>query len=278
LDYQKKVNLVAIDHPSLSLNYQTKLLNISRNHFYYQPVVSQDDIRIMGLIDRIFTDRPFYGSRRIMEDLKQDYHEQVNRKRVIRLMREMGLEAIYPKSRIGLSNPNLQHLKYPYLLKNLPILRPNQVWGTDITYIRLVKGFCYLVAIIDWFSRYGIAWRLSENMEIEFCLENLKQALNINTPEIQNSDQGSHFTSPQYTKLLTDQNIRISMDGRGRCMDNIFTERLWRSLKYENIYINEYRSFYEAKQGIKSYFNFYNQNRKHQSLNYQTPAQVYFKK
>ena len=188
----------------------------------------------------------------------------------------MGIEAIYPKKR--LSDPNSQHQKYPYLLKNLPIISPNQVWGTDITYIRLVKGFCYLVAIIDWFSRYVVAWTLSETMEIEFCLDNLKQALNINVPVIQNSDQGSHFTSSQYTKLLTDQNIQISMDGRGRCMDNIFTERLWRSLKYEDIYIHDYRNFPEAKLGINNYFNFYNNDRKHQSLDYRTPAQIYFRK
>ena len=276
LDYQTKVSFVNINHPSLSLNYQTQLLDISRNNFYHQPIVNPDDIRIMGLMDKIFTDRPFYGSRRITQDLKQDYQEQVNRKRVQRLMREMGIEAIYPKPNTSPNNP--LHLKYPYLLKNLSIIRSNQVWGTDITYIRLLKGFCYLVAIIDWYSRYVIAWTLSETMEIEFCLENLQKALNVNIPEVQNSDQGSHFTSPKYTKLLTDKNIQISMDGRGRCMDNIFTERLWRSLKYEDIYIHDYRNFYEARMGINKYFNFYNDQRRHQSLNYRTPAEIYFKK
>jgi len=275
LDSQTKLNFITADHPDLSLNYQTQLLDISRSHFYYQPAsVSVDDIRVMGLMDKIFTDRPFYGSRRILQDLKQDYQEQVNRKRVIRLMQEMGLEAIYPKKRITI--PNLQHFKYPYLLKNLPIIRPNQVWGTDITYIKLLGGFCYLIALLDWFSRYVIAWTLSETLNIDFCIENLQRALQLNIPEIHNSDQGSHFTSPQYTKILLGKNISISMDGRGRCMDNIFTERLWRTIKYEDIYIRDYRTPGEARSGIGEYFNFYNNDRKHQSLNYRTPAQLYF--
>lgn len=226
-------------------------------------------------MDKIFTDCPFYGSRRITEDLRQDYHEQVNRKRVVRLMREMGLEAIHPKKITTI--PNQQHLKYPYLLKNLPIVRPNQVWGTDITYIRLLGGFCYLVALLDWFSRYVITWTLAETLDIDFCIENLQKALNINIPEIHNSDQGSHFTSSQYTSLLTAHpSIQISMDGRGRCMDNIFTERLWRTVKYENIFIRDYRTPNEAKMGIGEYFDFYNNRRKHQSLDYRTPAQLYF--
>ena len=277
LDYQKKASFVNPDYSKLTLTEQTQLLNISRSHFYYKPIVNSEDIRIMGDIDEIFTKYPFYGSRRIKAELAGcPYEINICREYVQHLMRKMGLVAIYPKKVTTIPNP--QHIKYPYLLKHLPIIRCNQVWGTDITYIRLFKGFCYLVAIIDWFSRYVIAWTLSETMEIEFCLENLIKALNINIPEIQNSDQGSHFTSSQYTKLLTDQNIQISMDGRGRCMDNIFTERLWRSLKYEDIYIHDYRNFLEAKQGINKYFNFYNNDRKHQSLNYQTPAQIYFTK
>lgn len=275
MDYQTKIKFITPCHPNLTLNYQTQLLDISRSHFYYQPAaVSADDIRVMGLMDKIFTDRPFYGSRRITEDLKQDYQEQINRKRVIRLMREMGLEAIYPKKRTTI--PNQQHLKYPYLLKNLAVIRPNQVWGTDITYIKLLGGFCYLVALLDWFSRYVIAWTLSETLDIDFCVENLQRALELNIPEIHNSDQGSHFTSPLYTNLLLDKSINISMDGRGRCMDNIFTERLWRTVKYENIFINEYHTPREAKSGLTEYFNFYNNHRKHQSLDYRTPAQLYF--
>lgn len=275
MDYQTKINFVTADNPDLTLNYQTQLLDISRSRFYYQPVpVSPDDIRVMGLMDTIFTDRPFYGSRRILQDLRQDYHEQINRKRVIRLMREMGLEAIYPKKITTI--PNLQHLKYPYLLKNVVAERPNHIWGTDITYIRLLGGFCYLVALLDWFSRYVIAWTVSETLNIDFCIENLQRALQLNIPEIHNSDQGSHFTSPLYTGILTGREIQISMDGRGRCMDNIFTERLWRTVKYENIFIRDYRTPREARNGIDEYFDFYNNKRKHQSLDYRTPAQLYF--
>lgn len=275
MDYRSKISLVTLDHPDLSLSFQTQLLNISRSPFYYQPVpVSADDIRVMGLMDKIFTNCPFYGSRRILHDLREDYHEQINRKRVIRLMREMGLEAIYPKKVTTI--PNQQHLKYPYLLKHLLIVRPNQVWGTDITYIRLLKGFCYLVALLDWFSRYVIAWTISETLDIDFCIENLQRALELNTPEIHNSDQGSHFTSPQYTDILTGKEIQISMDGRGRCMDNIFTERLWRTVKYENVYIHDYRTAKEVRAGFAKYFDFYNNRRKHQSLDYRTPAELYF--
>lgn len=275
MDFQARKNLILPSYPELSIARQAELLDISRAAFYYQPVpVSPDDIRIMNLMDKIFTDCPFYGSRRILSDLRQDYHENINRKRVQRLMREMGLEAIYPKPKT--SPDNALHLKYPYLLKNLPIIRPNQVWGTDITYIKLLKGFCYLVALLDWFSRYVIAWQLSETLDIYFCLENLQTALQLNTPEIHNSDQGSHFTSPQYTDILQNKEIQISMDGRGRCMDNIFTERLWRTVKYENIYLHNYRNMREVKDGLTEYFNFYNHKRKHQSLDYCTPAQLYF--
>jgi len=275
LDFQTKQGLILPEHPNLSIVRQTQLLDISRSGFYYQPVpVSADDIRIMGLMDKIFTDCPFYGSRRILHDLREDYCENINRKRVIRLMREMGLQAIYPKKITTI--PDQQHLKYPYLLKNLPIVRPNQVWGTDITYIRLLGGFCYLVALLDWFSRYVIAWTLAETLDIGFCIENLQRALELNIPEIHNSDQGSHFTSPQYTGILTGKEIQISMDGRGRCMDNIFTERLWRTVKYENVFIRDYRNPREARAGLAEYFEFYNNRRKHQSLDYRTPAQLYF--
>jgi putative transposase len=277
LDYQTKISLLTKDHPDLTLNYQSQLFNISRSHFYYQPVpASPDDIRLMELIDKIFTDYPFYGSRRITEELKQNHNELANRKRIVRLMQTMGLEAIYPKKRTTI--PNQSHFKYPYLLRNLPITQPNQVWGTDITYIKLIKGFCYLVAILDWHSRYVIAWAIAETLDINFCLDNLQTALNINTPKIHNSDQGSHFTSPQYTNILLNKNINISMDGRGRCMDNIFTERLWRTVKYENVYLHDYQTHSQAKQGLTEYFNFYNNKRLHQSLGYLTPAQIYFQK
>jgi len=178
-----------------------------------------------------------------------------------------------------LSDPDKSNRKFPYLLSGLPIIGANQVWGTDITYIKLIKGFAYLVAIMDWFSRYVIARELSETLEIEFCLNNLRRALNIGTPKIHNSDQGSHFTSPKYIDILSGkENIKISMDGRGRCMDNIFTERLWRTVKYENVYLNEYQNCGEANQGLTEYFKFYNERRKHQSLDYRTPAQIYFQK
>ncbi len=282
MDHQSKLNLIVPDHPDISLSRQSQLLDISRASLYYQPIVNPEEIRIMGYMDKIFTDTPFYGSRKIQADLRdKPYEIFICREHVQRLMREMGLEAIYPKAKKGfnLSDPNGQHKKYPYLLKNLPIISPNQVWGTDITYIRLLKGFCYLVAIIDWYSRYVLAWTLSETLEIDFCLDNLKKALNINIPSIHNSDQGSHFTSPQYTApLIMNPSIQISMDGRGRCMDNIFTERLWRSVKYENIYIYDYQNFKEAKYGIDKYFNFYNNQRKHQALDYRTPAQLYLGK
>ena len=277
MDFQTKQNLILPKSPDLSITRQTQLLDISRSGFYYQPVpVSTEEIRIMGFMDKIFTDCPFYGSRKIKHELESEPYEIfICREHVQRLMREMGLEAIYPKKRTTI--PNQQHLKYPYLLKNLPIIRPNQVWGTDITYIKLKDGFCYLVALLDWFSRYVITWTLAETLDIDFCLENLQRALNINIPEIHNSDQGSHFTSPQYTGLLAAHpSIQISMDGRGRCMDNIFTERLWRTVKYENVYISDYILPREARVGIGKYFDFYNNRRKHQSLNYRTPAQLYF--
>jgi putative transposase len=277
LDFQTKRDLILPGHPNLSIARQTELLDISRSGFYYQPVpVSPEEIRIMGCMDKIFTECPFYGSRRIKHELESEpYKIFICREHVQHLMRLMGLEAIYPKKLTTI--PNLQHLKYPYLLKNLPIVRPNQVWGTDITYIKLLGGFCYLVALLDWFSRYVIAWTLAETLDIDFCVENLQRALELNIPEIHNSDQGSHFTSPQYTNLLSAHpSIHISMDGRGRCMDNIFTERLWRTVKYENVFIRDYKTPNEARTGIGEYFDFYNHRRKHQSLDYRTPAQLYF--
>lgn len=263
----------------ISISRQADLLNISRSSIYYTPAIDPDDIRIMNAIDEIFTKYPFYGHRRIRKDLQSDYEIQIGKKRTIGLMKNMGLEAIYPKKKWHLSDPDRNTKKFPYLLSGLPIIRPNQVWGTDITYIKLSKGFVYLVAIMDWFSRYVVNWELSETLEIEFCLNNLKGALAIGAPEIHNSDQGSHFTSSQYIDILNGkEKIKISMDGRGRCMDNIFTERLWRTVKYENIYLNEYQDIGEVNRGLREYFKFYNEKRKHQSLNYQTPAQIYFTK
>lgn len=264
---------------SISVSRQADLLDISRSSVYYQSTVDPEDVRIMNAIDVIFTKYPFYGHRRIREDLQSDYEIQIGKKRTISLMKHMGLEAIYPKRKWRLSDPEKDARKFPYLLSGLPIASPNQVWGADITYIKLSKGFAYLVAIMDWFSRYIVSWELSETLKIEFCLNTLKRALKIGTPLIHNSDQGSHFTSQQYIDILDSKGkIKISMDGRGRYMDNIFTERLWRTIKYENVYLNEYENIEEANHGLSEYLRFYNEKRKHQSLRYRTPAQIYFNK
>lgn len=265
---------IDINHPDLSLTKQAELLGISRSSLYYQPrPVDPFTISVMNEVDEIYTAWPFYGSRKITEELKRRDFE-VNRKRIQRLMGVMGLEAIYPKK--NLSKPNKQHHVYPYLLKDLTINKPDQVWGVDITYIRLANSFAYLVAIMDWRSRFVLAWGLSDQMTVEFCLEALEKALKINLPGIHNSDQGSQFTSQPYLGLLkAHPTIRISMDGRGRCFDNIFTERLWRSVKYEEVYLKEYLNFFEARNQLDDYFKFYNHKRIHSSLDYQTPAEVY---
>lgn len=260
----------------ISLIRQSEILDISRSSFYYQPKVNEREIRIMNLIDEIYTDYPFYGSRNIRDEIRDRTELIVNRKPIQRLMRIMGLQAIYPKKR--LSSPDKQHKTYPYLLRNLIIAKPNQVWSTDVTYIKLERGFVYLVALMDWFSRYVLNWKLSSNLESDFCVQNLKEAINERIPEIHNSDQGSQFTSQNYTDTLKEKEIKISMDGRGRYLDNIFVERLWRTVKYENVYLNSYADIYEAQTGLNDYFDFYNYKRRHMSLNRQTPAQVYFKK
>lgn len=240
------------------------------------PTVDPDDILIMNTIDAIYTQYPFYGSRRIQHELRQEHGISACREHIARLMRIMGIEAIYPKAkREYTSQPSKEHAIYPYVLKNLIITLPNQVWGTDITYVRLTNGFCYLVALLDWYSRYVIAWRLSETLHEQFCLDNLNHALTIATPDIHNSDQGSHFTSPQYTDILNAHTIQISMDGKGRCMDNIFTERLWRTVKYENIYLRSYENSDHARNGLAEYFTFYNTRRPHQALDMKTPYELY---
>ena len=252
------------------------MLGLSRASWYYEPVEeSQENLGLMRLIDRQYTRVPFYGSRRMTAWLQcQGY--AVNRKRVARLMRGMGIEAVYAKPK--LSQPGEGHKIYPYLLRRLRIERRDQVWCTDITYIPMAQGFLYLVAVMDWFSRFVLSWALSLTMELEFCLEALRSALRRGRPEIFNSDQGSQFTSEQFLGELEGRNIAISMDGRGRCLDNIFIERLWRSLKYEEVYLRDYQFVSEARTGIEKYFQFYNQERLHQSLDYQTPAAMYFGK
>jgi len=256
-----------------SVRRQCRLLGLNRSGLYYEPLgEGEENLRLMRLLDEQYTRTPFYGSRRMTEWLGTKGFV-VNRKRVSRLMSLMGIEAVYPKPK--LSQPGEGHRIYPYLLRGLPVERVNQVWSTDITYIRMARGFVYLVAVMDWFSRYILSWRLSPHMEMDFCVDALRCALRRGRPEIFNSDQGSQFTSEKFTAVLEDRKIAISMDGRGRCMDNIFIERLWRSLKYEEVYLKDYESEGEAREGIERYFRFYNQDRLHQSLEYRTPAAIY---
>lgn len=228
----------------------------------------------MNLIDEIYTEFPYYGSPRITAELERQ-KRPVNHKRIERLMKLMGLRALYPRPRTSIPEP--AHLKYPYLLKGLLVVRPDQVWGTDITYVRAAGTWFYLVAIIDWFSRYVLSWRLAETMEVASCIETLEEALETAIPEIHNSDQGSQFTAEEYIGVIKRHpTIQISMDGRGRCFDNIFTERLWRTVKYEEVYLKEYCSGSDARASLGDYFTTYNTRRLHSSLNYKTPAEVYF--
>ncbi len=262
-------------HPEISVRRQCDLLGVNRSGLYYQPMgESEENLMLMRLIDEEYTRHPFYGSRRITVWLCDQGHE-VNRKRVSRLMEAMGIEAIYPKPKLSQSGEG--HKIYPYLLKGVEVTRINQVWSTDITYIRMAQGFVYLVAVMDWFSRFVLSWALSLTMELDFCVEALKRALRRGRPEIFNNDQGTQFTSEKFTGELERRGITISMDGRGRCFDNIFIERLWRSLKYEEVYVREYVSVPEAQTGIGNWFRFYNQERRHQSLGYQTPADLYLR-
>ena len=261
---------------NLSIGRQAELLGISRSSLYYKPIVDEADLVTMKAIDEIFTARPFYGSRRIQQDLKYDYHVDICRDHVRNLMRLMGLESVYPKKarNTSLSDPN--HIKYPYLLRDIIADFPNHIWGSDITYIRLAHGFCYLYAIIDWFSRKVVGWSLSETLESDFCVETMNLAIKQNgQPDISNTDQGSQFTDKKFIEILKENDVKISMDGRGRCLDNIFTERLWRSLKYEEVYLKSYQDIAEAKRNIDIYFHFYNNLRRHQSLDYKTPSEVY---
>lgn len=253
---------------------QTELLGIARSTAYYRPIINSEEDFYMKKIDEIYTAWPYFGSRRIRAILERRGYD-IGRDRVCSLMRRMGIEAIYPKHRTTF--PNAQHRKYPYLLKGLIICRPNHVWSTDITYIRLQHGFIYLVAILDWFSRYVLSFRISITLEDEFCIEALEESLERTIPEIFNSDQGSQFTGNGFTGVLESNKVQISMDSKGRAYDNIFTERLWRSVKYEEVYLKNYQSPLEAYESLKKYFHFYNHERPHQSLDYQTPAEIYFK-
>ena len=247
---------------------------MNRSSFYYKPVEpSETELTLMKVIDRQYLETPFYGSRKMAAWLKSQ-GEIVNRKKVRRLMQLMGLKAIYRRPRT--SPPGKGNKIYPYLLKGLKISRPNQVWAADITYIPMQKGFMYLVVIMDWYSRYVLAWRLSNTMESDFCIEALKEAFKKGCPEILNTDQGSQFTSNEFVGILESRGIKVSMDGTGRYMDNLFIERLWRTLKYEEVYLKAYQDASAARTEIAKYFRFYNAERPHQSLKYKTPAQVYY--
>ena len=260
----------------LPINRQCLALDISRSSAYRKPAgVSADDIDLMRKLDELHLRRPFKGSRRLRDDLWDNYNLQVNRKRVQRLMRLMGIRALHPGAKTTRRNP--KHKVYPYLLRELEINRVNQVWCTDLTYIPMRKGFLYLVAIMDWHSRKVLSWRLSNSLDAAPCVEALEEALaNYGTPEIFNSDQGCQFTSEDFTDVLKDNGIKISMDGKGRWMDNVFIERLWRSLKYEEVYLKAYDSVAQARQGIDDWLMFYNEERRHASLSRITPDQIYY--
>jgi len=264
--------LIETDHPNLSIARQAALLGMSRSSVYYVPYRSPRDVRLMRLLDELYLDFPYYGVRRMHAALRRR-GEEVGRDHVRTLLRQLGLTAFYPKPRTSVAHP--EHTVYPYLLRGISITHVNQVWSTDITYIPMPQGWVYLVAIMDWFSRYVLSWKLSITMEVDFCCEALSEALSLARPEIFNSDQGSQFTSTAFTGLLKAQSVQISMDGRGRVFDNIFIERLWRSLKQEEVYPHAYDSIYQAKAGIGRYFRQYNEQRLHQALDYSTPAEVY---
>jgi len=266
------------EHPFLSLRQQFEILEISRSGYYRIPVkITPFNLLLMRHIDEEYTRHPFLGVIKMTLYLKrQGYH--VNYKRIRRLMRSMGLVALYPKPNLSLANK--AHERYPYLLRGVKIVRKNQVWSTDITYIRTRNGFCYLVAIIDWHSRLVIDWEVSNSLDVEFCQKVLRRSLLKGTPEIFNMDQGSQFTSKEFLDIFRidnlDMNIKISMDGKGRALDNIFVERLWRTVKYENIYLNDYDSIREVRIGLIAYFDYYNDERLHQSLLYKTPRSVFY--
>ena len=273
MSVERRRTVVDRRHPSLSVVRQCQLLDISRSGLYYQPAgISEEDLTLMKLIDRQYLATPFYGARRLVAWLKYHGH-RVNRKRVRRLMCIMGLKAIYRRPRTSKSAPS--NKIYPYLLSGMAITRPNQVWAADITYIPMARGFLYLVAIIDWYSRYVLSWRLSNTMDAGFCAEALEEALRKGRPDIFNTDQGAQFTGEAFTGLLQQHGVRISMDGKGRYSDNLFIERLWRTVKYEEVYLKAYQDGRDARTGISNYFRFYNTERPHQALGYRTPAEVF---
>jgi len=265
--------MIELNHTTLSLRQQCRIVGLARASWHYDPAgESAENLRLMKRIDREYTRHPFYGVRRITAWLRSK-GQAINPKRVRRLMRTMGLETLYRRKR--LSVPEKAHKKYPYLLRKLTIDRPNQVWCADITYLQMRGGFLYLAAVMDWHSRYVLSWTLSDRLEGNFCVEALEMALRRGRPEIFNTDQGSQFTSAAFTGVLSKREIAISMDGRGRCFDNILIERLWRTVKYEEVYLNDYDDQQHAEASLRKYFGFYNRERGHATFKYRTPASVY---
>lgn len=269
-----KRRLLEPGYPSLSVRRQCELIGLNRSSYYYQPIPESPlNLTLMRLIDEQYLETPFYGYLKMTRHLRENKGYRVNHKRVYRLMQQMGLRAVVPRPHT--SRPHPEHKIYPYLLRGLKITRPNQVWSTDITYIPMQRGFMYLVAVLDWYSRYVLSWEVSNTLDGDFCLLALERALQQDQPDIFNTDQGSQFTANAFTGRLEQAEIRISMDGKGRVFDNIFIERLWRTVKYEHIYLREYNNGLELVAGLAHYFDFYNHERFHQSLEYRTPAQVY---
>jgi putative transposase len=264
---------------SLSIKHQCELLSISRSTKYYTPGTSGKDLDLMHKMDVLYTENPTRGTRRLSMALWKQFGIGVGRCKVRRLMQRMGIAAIYPKRNPNLSLPNKLHEKYPYLLRDVPITRINQVWSTDITYVRMDGGFVYLTAVIDWYSRFVLAWRLSTTLDTRFCREALEEALaQYGKPEIFNTDQGCQYTSVEFTGVLKAHEIQISMDGKGRALDNVFVERLWRTVKYEDIYLKQYANVAECKKGLTEFFERYNWRREHSSLAYSYPGEIYFGK
>jgi putative transposase len=275
LTLEQKRKAVEPEHKKISICRQCELLGLNRSGLYYKPCgETQHNEQLMKLIDEQYIETPFYGIDKMTEWLRRKGH-YVNHKRVRRLMRQMGLEAVYPRRKRGLSISDKQHRIYPYLLKDVQIIRQDQVWSADITYVRMYHGWLYLAAVMDWFSRYVLSWEVSITLESDFCIKALKCALSYGRPDIFNTDQGSQFTNNDFTDILKSADIQISMDGRGRVFDNIFSERLWRTVKVEEVYLRDYQTVAEARYYLGRYFDFYNNRRLHQALGYRTPAEVY---
>jgi putative transposase len=270
-----RTKMVEKESESMTIKRQCTLLSVSRTSIYYTPAINDHDKVLMDRIDELFTEDPTRGTRRIRAALNRKFGINIGRSKIKTLMLQMGIHAIYRAP--GTSIPNDMHKKYPYLLRGLKIDHVNQVWSTDITYIRLNGGFVYLCAVIDWYSRYVLSWRLSTSLETLFCKEALEDAIRLyGTPEIFNTDQGSQFTSTDFTSVLLQKNIKISMDGKGRALDNVFVERLWRTVKYENVYIRGYGTVKECRSGLSEFFEHYNTKREHSALLYNYPADIYF--